>query len=529
MRYYKGLIKFLSDPATYGLKNKNVNVIQTHASYVFIAGNFVYKLKKPVNFGFLDFSTLGKRKYYCEQEVSLNSRLSNSYLGVVPVMYDRGNYSFQKNGVVCDYLVKMKRIPERYFVKNLLAKNKISKREIKRISDRLHKFYILQTPPDKLPKYGSPKHIKNTLKQNRELGEKFVGKTITRTAFETIKYFNNLFLRVNKERLERRVSNGYIKDCHGDLHLEHVIVRQNEIEIFDCIEFNNSFRFIDYVCDIAFLSMDLDYNARFDLSRYFISSILNKMEDSKTLRLVDFYKCYRAYVRGKVGSIRAEDKNLPKDEKVKSVQNAKKYFQLSTRYALFGSDPVVIVIFGLIASGKSTFADRLSSELGCNVISSDVTRKNLAGIPLTQKAGEHLYDGLYSKNMTNKTYDEMFKQAHEQLLLKNIVILDASFSAESYRNKIINNSQKWKSNIIYIETKTSDKVIKQRLLARDSNKSISDARIGLFKSFKQKFNRPSDCLKDIYFKTNTNENTDSDKNIKRLFREIIKRRISNNK
>ena len=124
MNFDKGLIKFLSDPSTYGLKNKIVKIIQTHASYVFIAGNYVYKLKKPVDFGFLDFSTLGKRKYYCEQEVILNSRLSNSYLGVIVITKKRGSYCFEKDGEVVDYVVKMKRIPEKYFIKNLLNRLK---------------------------------------------------------------------------------------------------------------------------------------------------------------------------------------------------------------------------------------------------------------------------------------------------------------------------------------------------------------------------------------------------------------------
>ena len=521
MKTNQGLIKYLSDPGTYGLNNKSVEIIQTHASYVFIAGNYVYKLKKPVEFGFLDFSTLGKRKYYCEQEVILNSRLSNSYIGVIPITCDQGDYRFQKEGEVIDYLVKMKRIPEKYFMKNLLNKNKITKKEINNLTKRLYEFYSSQISSEKLLKYGGPKDIRKTLKQNRELGSKFIGKTISETAFETIKYFNDVFIKVNKDWLETRVIEGYIKDCHGDLHLEHIIIRPEGIEIFDCVEFNNNFRFIDYACDIAFLSMDLDYNGYFNLSKYFVKSMMDKLNDSKAKKLVDFYKCYRAYVRGKVGSIRAEDENIPKIEKQKSYLYAQKYFKLSLKYALFGSDPIIIVVFGLIASGKTTFAGRLSSELGCKLISSDVVRKELEGIPLTQQGGDHVYEGLYSKDKTNKTYNEMFRQAKKELFKDNIVILDASFSKRKFRDMIFKKSKKWNSKILFIETRASDKVIKQRLLEREKTISISDARIGLLKSFEKNFEKPQEISKVIYLKTNTNEYVD--KNIKLLFREIIKR------
>lgn len=519
MKSNQGLIKFLSDPGTYGLKNEIVEIIQTHSSYVFKAGNYVYKLKKPVDFGFLDFSTLGKRKYYCEQELILNSRLSNSYLGVIVITKKRGSYCFEKDGEVVDYVVKMKRIPEKYFMKNLLNKNKITKKEINKITKKVYKFYSSQILSKKLLKYGRPKDIRKTIKQNRDLSLKFIGKAISETAFDAIKYFNNRFLKVNEVLLKTRVEKGYVKDCHGDLHLDHIIIRPREIEIFDCIEFNNNFRFIDYACDIAFLSMDLDYNGYFNLSKYFVKSMMDKMNDSKANKLVDFYKCYRAYVRGKIGSIRSDIINIPKNEKQKSQMNSKKYFQLSLRYSLFGSDPAIIIVFGLIASGKTTFAGRLSSELGCKLISSDVVRKELAGIPLTQMGGDGFYKGLYSKQMTNNTYSEIFKRGKEELDKNNIVILDASFSNKKYRASIIKKSEKWNLKIHFIEIKAFDKDIKQRLLKREYKPSISDARLDLLQTFKTNYDKPDEIPRIILFRTRPDKN--NEENIKRLFKEIV--------
>ncbi len=523
MKTDEGLIKFLSDPTTYGSSNKSLKIIQTHASYVFLTSKYVYKLKKPVDFGFLDFTTLEKRKHFCEREVALNSRLSSSYIGIISVINNGGSYAFEGEGEIVDYLVKMKRIPEKYFMKNLLAAGKISKKEINRIVSCIYRFYRRQKPLKEISRHGRPQDIARILKQNRNLAQRFIGNTISSIAFETIHLFSNKFLRINNIYLQKRIRDGFIKNCHGDLHLEHIIIRPHEIEIFDCIEFNDNFRFIDYACDIAFLSMDLDYHWRFDLSEHFLGAMLDKMGDDDAGPLVDFYKCYRAYVRGKVGSIRASDKNIPKQSSEQSSVSANKYFRLSLRYALFGSRPVVIVVFGLIASGKSTVAERLSEQLGCRIISSDITRKQLADLPLTEKTTDSHYKGIYSKSMTQRTYNQMFRLAQNELKNENIVILDASFSDNKYRDMVITKSQKWNSNIYFIETRASERSIRNRLIEREKQKSISDARIDLLKTFKKKFMPVEKDLKDIHFMVKTDGKDSGDSNIKSLFRQIIRR------
>lgn len=523
MKTDEGLIKFLSDPATYGSYNRFLKIIQTHASYVFLTSRYVYKLKKPVDFGFLDFTTLEKRKHFCEREVILNSRLSSSYIGVISVTMSGGSYAFDGDGIVADYVVKMKRIPEKYFMKHLLAGGKISRKEMNRIVACLYKFYSRQKPHKEITLHGRPQDIARILKQNRNLALRFIGNTISSSAFDTIHLFNNNFLRINKNYLQKRVRDGFIKNCHGDLHLEHIIIRPHEIEIFDCIEFNDNFRFIDYACDIAFLSMDLDYHGRCDLSEHFVGAMFEKMEDENAGHLVNFYKCYRAYVRGKVGSIRASDINISEQSREQSVESAKKYFRQSLRYALFGSRPVVIVVFGLIASGKSTVANRLCEELGCRVISSDITRKQLADVPLTEKATDSHYKGIYSKKMTSRTYNKMFSLAHNQLKTENIVILDASFSDRKYREAIKTKSQKWNSNIYFIETLASERTIRNRLIEREKQKSISDARIDLLKTFKDNFMPMEKDLKNIHFTIKTDGKDSEDSTIKSLFRQIIRR------
>lgn len=510
----KKIIRFLSDPDTYGIKGQ-VKMIQTHSSYVFIAGRFVYKMKKPVNFGFLDYSTLEKRKYNCEREVELNSRFSSEYLGVIALRKFNQKLTFGDMWNVVEYIVKMKRIPDRYFMKNMLGEGLITKKHIEDVAVKLYDFYTTQKPVIDTEKYFGSYDIASILKQNRLLASKFRGSTIPEITFDTINLFNDWFLNVNKELLLQRIKDGYIKDCHGDLHLEHVIIKPDKIELFDCIEFNESFRIIDYVCDIAFLSMDLDYNGSFKLSAYFTDLIIEKMKDGNGFHLIDFYKSYRAYVRGKVESLRSVDKNIASGTRSEAHNRARKYFQLSLRYSLFGSAPVIIVVFGMIGAGKTTFAIRLADELGSAVISSDVVRKKIAGIKPTEKGGTEVY----SKVMNNRTYNELFRMGNEQLGQNNIVILDASFSYKKYRAMVMKKYRKFNSVVLFLEVRAREKDIKKRLLARERTPSVSDARLDLLQRFKAKYDKPVEIPGGMLFKTNPDKNIDE--NVRRLFKKLI--------
>jgi len=326
------LQKALLNPGIYPDLPKEVQLIETHISLLFLTGSYVYKVKKPVDFGFLDFTTLEKRKYFCEQEVRLNRRLSpDIYLGVVKITRDGDRVSFDGRGEVEEYAVKMKQIPEELLMDKLLDRGRVTPEMIKAVSEKLVRFYSEAETNELIKSFARPERVKQDTDENFEQTEKYIGVTISKDAFEEVQRRTNEFFRVREKIFHLRIASDRIRDCHGDLRLEHIFWG-DEIAIFDCIEFNERFRYTDVAADIAFLAMDLDYHGREDLTEHLVRAYIEKSGDREITNILDFYKCYRAYVRGKVESFRLDDPNIPEKEKKEALKRAQKYFELSHRY-----------------------------------------------------------------------------------------------------------------------------------------------------------------------------------------------------
>ncbi len=328
------LQKALLDPGIYPDRPKEVGFFETHISLLFFTGNHVYKVKKPVDFGFLDFTSLEKRKYFCEQELRLNRRLSPEiYLGVVKVKQDGRRISLDGRGEVVEYAVKMKQIPEELLMNKLLEKGQVTPKMIEAVSEKLAHFYSIAETSDFIKSFARPERIKQDTDENFEQTEKYIGITISKDVYVEIQNRTNGFFRNQAKIFYQRITADRIRDCHGDLRLEHIFWG-DEISIFDCIEFNERFRYTDTAADIAFLAMDLDYHGREDLSEHLIQTYVQKSEDQELMKVLNFYKCYRAYVRGKVESFRLDDPNIPEREKREALQRAQKYFNLAQFYSL---------------------------------------------------------------------------------------------------------------------------------------------------------------------------------------------------
>jgi uncharacterized protein len=239
--------------------------------------------------------------------------------------------------------------------------------------------------------------------------------------------------------------------------------------------------------------MDLDFNGYSDLANFIVSEITKRMEDETISEIIDFYKCYRAYVRGKVESIRSEEAEIPREERKGSGEKAKRYFKIALRYALFGSRPALIVIFGLIGTGKSTLASALSEELSCGVISSDKVRKEIMGIRPTERRYEGFDKGIYSRSITDITYREILNRGRRAIEQGKIVILNASFSKRGLRELVLHEAEALGTPYYFIETKASEEAIKQRLTKRESKgEAISDGRWEIFERFKEGFEEPNE-------------------------------------
>jgi aminoglycoside phosphotransferase family enzyme len=326
------LQKALFNPEIYPDRPKEVGFFETHISLLFFTGNHVYKVKKPVDFGFLDFTSLEKRKYFCEQEVTLNRRLSPKiYLGVVKITQDGNRILLDGSGEVIEYAVKMKQMPEELLMDKLLEKGRVTSKMIGAISEKLAHFYLTAETSEFIKSFAKPDRVKQDTDENFAQTKKYIDITISRDIYSEIQKRTNDFFRTQAEIFYQRISEDRIRDCHGDLRLEHIFWG-DDISIFDCIEFNERFRYTDAAADMAFLAMDLDYHSRGDLSEDLIQTYIKKSGDRDLMKVLNFYKCYRAYVRGKVESFRLDDPNIPEVEKKKALKRAQEYFNLAYRY-----------------------------------------------------------------------------------------------------------------------------------------------------------------------------------------------------
>ncbi|UCG69566.1 MAG: hypothetical protein JSV09_00640, partial [Thermoplasmata archaeon] len=307
-------------------------MLQTHISYIFITDDYVYKVKKPVNFGFLDFSTLDKRLYYCQKEVELNKRLSpDVYLDVVPITDEGDSLAVGGEGDIIDHAVKMRKIPMDMLMEKLLEEGKLTTKMIESVAKKISEFHDQAATSPEIEKFGSITVINTNPDENFQQTENYIGKSITKTQYEAIKKYTSEFYKTKKQVIKYRCAQHKIKDCHGDLHMQHVCLTDPLI-IFDCIEFNDRFRYSDTTADIAFLAMDLDFHGRSDFSKVLIDAYVKHSKDEGINDILNFYKIYRAYVRGKVIGFQMDDPNIPSDGKKKALDTAKKYFALAHDY-----------------------------------------------------------------------------------------------------------------------------------------------------------------------------------------------------
>ncbi len=326
------MVQALLDPKAYPDISQGVELVQTQMSFVFLTDNYVYKVKKPVNLGYLDYTTLDKRQFYCQKEVELNRRLCpGAYLGVVPITRGRGNISVGGQGKVIEYAVKMYRLPQGAMMDVLLTNNQVSPEMVGSVAQRLAEFHQKAETNANISTFGDLDTIIQNTDENFTQTEKYIGITISQEKYQHIKKYTGSFIKKNASSFHKRIADGKIRDCHGDLHAAHICFT-NGICIYDCIEFNDRFRYCDVASEVAFLAMDLDHYGRADLSRSFVNAYISRSRDKELRGLLNFYKCYRAYVRGKVESFKLDDPHISEEEKAMALAVAKSYFELAESY-----------------------------------------------------------------------------------------------------------------------------------------------------------------------------------------------------
>ncbi|MBN2539043.1 MAG: phosphotransferase [Deltaproteobacteria bacterium] len=331
---HPNLVESMMRPEFYPHKPDTVELLQTHISFIFIAGDLVYKIKKAVDFGFLDFTTLEKRKYYCEQEVVLNRRFApDVYIGVIEITEDeRKNLRPGGEGGIVEYAVKMKKIPEEKMLYRLMEADKIAEADVKRVGRHLARVYGNISSDEKARTFGMFDVISTNVIENFDQTRKYTGGPVSSEAFDAIESWSRSFMDTNSALFDMRIGQGHVKDCHGDLHLQHICIEDDVISVFDCIEFNERFRFGDVASDVAFLSMDFDFNGRSELGNIFVHVYIDESGDATLRDVLRFYKVYRAMVRAKVTSFMLDDGGLDDISRREAFQRAKRYYDLAYEY-----------------------------------------------------------------------------------------------------------------------------------------------------------------------------------------------------
>ncbi len=330
-------LESLKQKSLYNHETENIEIIQTIISIIALTGKYAYKIPKPVNLGFLDFTTLEQRKNLCYNEMEYNKLLSpDLYVDVVAITKDKEKISINGKGEIVDYAIKLKQIPQEFLASTLIKQNKINEHHIKEIASIINNFHQHAKTSKQISEFGKLKTIKFNWDENFNQTEKHINSIIPHQDFNFIKEKINSFISKNKRIFQERVKQNKIRHCHGDLHTGNIFIT-DKVHIFDAIVFNQRFPCSDTAADIAFMAMDLDYHIDYHkkphLSNLFVEEYIKLSQDQDLINLLDFYKCYRAYVRGKINCFLTEDKNISQEQKNKAIEEAKKYFQLSKEYA----------------------------------------------------------------------------------------------------------------------------------------------------------------------------------------------------
>lgn len=446
-----------------------IQLIQTHVSYVLLTGDYAYKLKKPVDFGFLDFSTLEKRQHFCAEELRLNQRgAPDLYLEVVPLTQTDAEFHLDGPGQVVEYAVKMRQFPQESLLTSLFEQGKLSQELLQELAKVIAEFHAKAHVDDYIRTFGEVSQIRAAFDENYEQTEKYIGGPQTQAQFDQTKDYTDRFFVEKQALFASRVQQDWLRECHGDLHLRNICLWQDHLLLFDCIEFNEPFRFVDVMFDIAYVVMDLDARQRSDLSSLFLSVYVEHTGDWEGLQVLPIYISRQSYVRAKVTSFLLDDPGVPKEKQDEAQETAALYYQLAWQYAQ-PKQGKLLLMSGLSGSGKTTTARHLVSRLGAIHIRSDAVRKHLGGVPLQERGGA----ALYTPEMTQKTYNRLLKLGITLASQGYTVILDAKYDRQQLRLDAIAQAQAYQIPLQIIQCYAPLEVLHTRLQKRTGD--IADA------------------------------------------------------
>jgi uncharacterized protein len=495
----RSMLEDLRSPDAYPApRPSGVALVTTHISWVFLTDREVWKLKRPVDYGFVNYATLERRRHCCEDEVRLNRRLApDVYLEVVPVRLGPHGHWFGADGAIIDYAVRMRRLPDERSAEALLRRDALTPDQLTHLAERLACFFMDAAAT---PEAGAIETVRANVVENFAQAEPFIGRFLSQETFDAVRVWQLGILDRHAGRFQARVEQGRIRDGHGDLRLEHVYFEGAEPIVIDCVEFNERLRCGDAGSDVAFLAMELTARSRVDLAERFLAAFALEADDHDLYGVIDFYAGYRAWVRGKVAAFLAVDPSTPRERAARKAEEARSLFELSRSYvgARPGAPPV-LAVGGVIGSGKSTLAESLGLATGVPIVSSDRVRKALAGVRATERALE----GAYSVAFSARTFDELFRRAAIVLDSGRGVVLDATFRERALRLRARDLARRYGRRFLFVETICDEATLRERLRRRAAGPSISDAGEALLDRVRAEFEPVTELGAGEYVRVDT--------------------------
>jgi aminoglycoside phosphotransferase family enzyme/predicted kinase len=471
------LIRALLEPARYDHPVSTVELIETHISWVLLTGSFAYKIKKPVNFGFLDFSTLEKRRFYCEEELRLNRRFAPQlYLDVTSIGGTPQHPVLNGDGAAIEYAVKMRQFPQKALLDHLLESGQLGPAEVDEIAREVAHFHAMIATTRAPEEFGTPAAIQQPILENfAQIFERVKGRPEEKILAALEDWSKAEFTRLHEDFTARRTQ-GYIRECHGDLHLGNMAWIDGAATLFDSIEFNPNLRWIDVMSDAAFVIMDLHDRERSDLAQRFLNSYLEHTGDFSGLCVLNYYLVYRAMVRAKVACIRGCQQE-PNEQQQLAWEEARSYLALASRFTQ-ASRPWLVITHGYSGSGKTTATQTLLEHSNAIRVRSDVERKRLFGLAPQDRSQSGLKTGIYSPDAHRQAYLHLEQLARETLQAGCPVIVDAAFLKLAERQAFHALADTLQIPFVILHLQADETTLRQRITGRqESGKDASEANL----------------------------------------------------
>ena len=471
----RNLIRSLKDPSVYPHETDQLQLIETHISWVFLSGVYAYKIKKALNLGFLDFSTLDKRKFYCEEELRLNGRLAPElYLTVIPITGTPDHPQLGGSGEAFEYAVKMRRFPQQALLSHMLKQHLLADTHVRQIIAEVTNFHQTIPAATAGTRYGNPDHVAAPVHENFVQIRECTHDPEHLELVEQVRAWTEQQFESSFRSFRRRKEQGFIRECHGDMHLGNMAVVDDRIVIFDGIEFNPDLYWIDVMSEVAFLCMDLEYHEKRDFVYRFLNGYLETTGDYQGLRVFRYYLTYRAMVRAKVACIRLSQE-AGRGLQWPQAQEFERYLRLALSYTQ-PQRPALFITHGLSGSGKSTLSGPLVEPLAAIRIRSDRERQRMFGKGKREGGAVTIGEGVYSGDATRQTYGKLAELAEAVLQSGYSVIIDATFLERQQRDEFKQLADRVKAPIHILFFHADADVLRQRIRGRQrEGNDISEA------------------------------------------------------